>query len=259
MKDKNIKTAIDTVIEQFAPIGLEEMDSVKLLNRTDKKFVLPICKLTDILADMHDKYRLLYINDISKQSYYTIYFDTPDQKMYVEHQNGKLNRFKVRYRNYESTNAGFLEIKFKNNKGRTEKRRISFDYPVKNLSEANEFLQKNSPYKAEDLLPISEVRYIRLTFVNIANGERVTVDYNLQVNMFNHNEQSEDFDHICIIEVKRDKNSGISGIADILLKHRVTSNGMSKYCIGLAAVSDDIKKNRFKQKLRNLEKLRSDN
>jgi hypothetical protein len=33
--------------------------------------------------------------------------------MYMSHQNGKLNRYKIRHRTYLSTNAEFLEIKLK--------------------------------------------------------------------------------------------------------------------------------------------------
>ena len=40
------------------------------------------------------------------------------------HQNKKLNRYKIRQREYLISDISFFEIKFKSNKGRTIKKRI---------------------------------------------------------------------------------------------------------------------------------------
>jgi hypothetical protein len=63
-----------------------------------------------------------------------------------------------------------------------------------------------------------------------------------------------DFSHVCIIELNV-INQHLTLIAIVLLKHRVFQRGMSKYSIGTAAIYD-IKKNRFKKKLRFIEKLK---
>lgn len=39
---------------------------------------------------------------------------------YHDHHNGKLNRFKIRQREYMDTKTSFLEVKFKNNQRRTQ-------------------------------------------------------------------------------------------------------------------------------------------
>lgn len=248
---------VDEILKKFDRIGLEDMESVKLLNRTDTKFVFSISKLPAILDDLSSTYKLVYINDLAQQPYYTVYFDTPDCGMYIAHQNGKLNRYKIRYRNYLASDLGFLEIKFKNNKGRTAKKRIRFDLKKQNIHEATDFLQENSPYSSGDIQPQSVVRYTRLTLVNLISGERVTVDYDLRVSDFDDNEKKSDLNHICIIEVKRDKSSAESIVTKTLLKHRVFTSGMSKYCIGMASINEDLKQNRFKTKLRQLEKLKN--
>lgn len=253
---KAIIDKLDTLLEEFEPIGLSDMESVKLLNRTDTKFVFSINRLPGILQDLMGNYKLVYINDLAQQPYYTVYFDTPECAMYLTHQNGKLHRYKIRYRNYESTNTGFLEIKLKNNKGRTQKKRIPFNFETNSIDKANNFLQTNSPYSSDDIVPQSIVKYTRLTLVNIENGERVTVDYNLRVKEYEDRDNISNFSHIAIIEVKRDKSNTSSVITNTLLKHRIFKSGMSKYCIGMASIHDALKKNTFKQKLRKLDKIK---
>jgi len=245
-------TLVD-IINSFKPISLEEMDSVKLLVRNDYKFITTIPTLYAILNDLNDEYTILTINQNPFQEYKTIYFDTAEDSMYMSHQNGKLNRYKIRHRTYLSTNAEFLEIKFKTNKGKTFKKRIPF--PIsKDLTEANDFITKNSPYSGEQLRHKSLVEYTRLTLVNLAQGERATIDIDLHVTNCETNE-TVDFSHVCIIELKRDKSTSNSKLQSVLLKHRVFQRGMSKYSIGTAAIYD-IKKNRFKKKLRFIEKLK---
>ncbi|MDR0941568.1 MAG: polyphosphate polymerase domain-containing protein [Bacteroidales bacterium] len=246
--------AIQPIIDTMPPISLNEMDSVKLLVRTDTKYVFPIAKLQAILCDAATEYSVLHINETPYQSYKTVYFDTPDNRMYLAHQNKRVNRYKVRHRTYCSTLTEFLEIKFKNNKGVTKKKRTQFQFS-ENLTEANEFLLKHTPFDSCDLFPKTAVQCERITLVNLTNAERVTIDVNLQVGQYKKDE-SLDFSHICIIELKRDKSAGTSSMLPILKKHKIQQTGMSKYAIGTAALHDNIKKNNFKKKLRLIEKYK---
>ena len=91
---------IDEMLASFEPISLEKMDEVKLLNRMDSKFVLNAGKLQEILAQLHSSYYVLEINHIRLQRYETLYFDTPEHRLYLNHHNKHLNRFKVRSRKY---------------------------------------------------------------------------------------------------------------------------------------------------------------
>lgn len=245
---------IKDIVSLMKPISLEEMDSVKLLNRIDSKYILNAAKLPSILKELTESYAILYINETPYQDYKTIYFDTNDCHMYNAHQCGRTNRYKVRHRTYLSTNAEYLEIKFKTNKGKTFKKRMKFPYS-QDLSGANEFLQKNSPFKGNELFPKSLVEYTRLTLVNLEQGERATIDINLIVTNEVGN-KSIDFSHVCIIELKRDSNGNNSFIQAALKKHRVFQKSMSKYSIGTAAVDEKLRINRFKKKLRYIEKLK---
>lgn len=246
--------SVQEIVDAMRPITLDEMDSVKLLNRTDTKYVFCRTQLADVLSYIAPNYAVLHINNTPYQKYKTTYFDTADDKMYIAHQNGKLNRYKVRHRTYLSTGAEFLEIKFKNNKGRTKKKRIEFPF-VNPLYEANEFIKKHSPFTGEQLFPKTLVEYTRVTLVDLVHGERCTVDTDLMVTNCITGEKA-DFSHICIIELKRDKSSAVSYMQEALLKNRIFRRGMSKYAIGTAVVYKEIKKNRFKKKIRYIDKLK---
>ena len=111
-------------ISLFEPISLSEMDSVKLMNRSDTKFVFSNQTLLQTLPKLQGYYRVLEIENIRLSSYQSLYYDTEDFQFYHQHHNGKTNRNKVRYREYIDSGISFLEIKHKNNKGKTIKKRI---------------------------------------------------------------------------------------------------------------------------------------
>src|SRR5687767_7859268 len=118
---------IDSISEallQFAPISLDEMDGVKLMDRTDTKFLFKAEQLPAFLEQLATSYRVLEINDRRICRYETLYFDTADFQLYLCHQNGKLNRYKVRFRRYVESDVSYFEVKLKNNKGRTIKTRV---------------------------------------------------------------------------------------------------------------------------------------
>ena len=143
---------IENIAKQFEPISLKEMDNVKLMNRVDTKFICSIEQLPVILNDISDRYKILEINKQRIMHYRTKYYDTPDFKMFIAHQNGKLNRYKVREREYVISGLSFLEVKFKNNKRRTLKSRIvkSDNCPDFNIKEVD-FLNYKSPFSVDDL------------------------------------------------------------------------------------------------------------
>ncbi|MFO7869405.1 MAG: polyphosphate polymerase domain-containing protein [Bacteroidales bacterium] len=245
---------ITHIVSEIKPISLDEMDSVKLLNRTDTKFVFAAHKLPSILEYVKNDYAVLHVDGNPFQKYETIYYDTPDKKMYHIHQAGKVNRYKVRHRTYLSSGIAFLEIKFKNNKKVTFKKRIPYDIS-QGLKPAQDFLQTHSPFSWYELNPASIVSYTRITLVDLKQGERITIDSDLSItNAQTHN--CADFSHVCIIELKREKGKSNTSMAKALRKNRVFQKSMSKYAIGTAASHNDVRLNRFKKKLRYIEKLK---
>lgn len=112
-------------LNQFNNINLEDLNQVKLLNRKDTKYIFHENNLPNLLNKLSSSFKILEINNKRKFFYESIYFDTDDFMFYNQHHNEKRSRFKVRFRKYDATNNVFFEIKKKNNKNRTIKKRIS--------------------------------------------------------------------------------------------------------------------------------------
>ncbi len=249
---------INEVVKSYNAVSLEDMDSVKLMNRTDTKYVFDINKLPLILEDSKEYYSILEISSERQLEYKTLYFDTDDFRMYTAHQNGKLNRYKVRHREYLISNISFLEVKFKNNKGRTIKKRIKRDKIESEFANKSvEFIKKISSLSPDDLKPKLYSNFKRITLVHKEKKERITLDVNLNFNHFESNETIE-LPFLGIAEVKQDGYSGSSDLIKILRKNKVYPTGMSKYCIGTILLNKQLKYNNFKSKLLTLNKLSND-
>ena len=70
------------------------MDSVRLMNRTDTKFVFELDLLAKVLDEIKPHYYVLDINDKRMSSYRSLYFDTDDFEFYFEHHNGRQTAIK---------------------------------------------------------------------------------------------------------------------------------------------------------------------
>ena len=111
-------------LQALAPITLDEMASVKLMNRIDSKYLTDEKTLLGILADAAAAgYRVLVADGARISPYDSVYFDTEGLRMFSDHHNKRLRRQKVRTRAYVNSGDAFLEIKRKNNRGRTKKKR----------------------------------------------------------------------------------------------------------------------------------------
>ncbi|MBK7667231.1 MAG: VTC domain-containing protein [Sphingobacteriaceae bacterium] len=116
--------SVADILNSFESITLAEMDKAKLMDRTDTKFTFSEENLKKVLTEVKSDYKILEIENCRMSTYQTLYYDTSDLSLYLKHHNGKLNRYKIRHRTYVESKLGFLEVKFKNNKGRTIKVRI---------------------------------------------------------------------------------------------------------------------------------------
>jgi hypothetical protein len=248
--------AIQQVWMEFSPISLDEMDSVKLLDRFDRKFVMQVSQLPEILLHASKHYHILVIDNIRIFEYRTQYYDTPEYRMYLNHHNQKLNRYKVRKREYLSTGQIFFEIKFKSNKGRTRKKRVEITNPgLKLCKDEKKFLKKNSPYKSKNIEPKLRNLFSRITLVSKQTPERVTIDMDITYQL---NGSDLTLPFLTIVEIKMGRSSGISRLERILRDRNITPYKISKYCIGSVLLKKELKSNRFKNKIITLNKLRND-
>lgn len=245
------------ILSQFDPITLEEMKAVKLMNRIDEKYLLTLEQLQLLFEFALKDYYIQEIDGCRLAQYHTRYYDTPNHEMYHIHLSGKKVREKIRVRTYIDSNLIFLEVKNKNNKGRTKKKRIEISDPD-NLDQSfiHEFLSKHAWYALDDIALSLENRFSRVTLVNRARTERLTIDLGVWFhNIRTGNEYL--LKHVAIVELKRDGRV-FSPIRRILRDMRIKPQGFSKYCMGCVFTNPSLKHNRFKERKLKVMKLNSD-
>lgn len=237
----------------FTPIRLEEMDQVKLMNRTDTKYWFNESHLPALLEAVQENYFILNMDNKVALPYSTTYYDTDENRMFGAHHNGKLNRYKVRRRTYVSSGISFLEVKFKSNKGRTIKKRVPGDCKTINFTEQElVFLGGHTPFSGAELQPSLINNFSRITLVNKNFKERCTIDFNLQ---FKTEDNFVGLNNLVIVEVKSEGSPSASPFARALRDYRIKTSGFSKYCVGRTVTDSSLKRNAFKHKIRRIEKV----
>ena len=244
---------MNTIINSFTPIGLDEMSSVKLMNRVDTKFVTTLPRLMQLLEMARREYFMQEIDGERNSHYTTLYYDTPALDMYIMHHNGCLARQKVRLRQYVDSGLMFLEVKNKNNHRRTRKKRITVDEMNIEGAHKHEFLEKLCWCDVDMLQPSLQNWFSRMTLVNKAKTERVTIDTGLNFHNFVTGKDTS-LDQAVIVELKRDGNVK-SPLLNMLRDLHIHPHGFSKYCMGTALSNPSVKQNRLKEKLRYVDKL----
>ena len=243
------------IVQGMNPITLDEMSGVKLMNRIDTKYVVTEKQLRDILARICDAYYAQEVEGNRLSPYSTVYYDTPDLTMYLIHHNRHLVRDKVRVRTYVDSHLTFCEVKHKNNKGRTKKKRIVVE-PVPNIidnPEAAAFLAEKQPYPVGTLSPHLVTIFDRFTLVNYGKTERLTIDCNLHFENLRSGTTAS-MAPLAVMELKQDGRAR-SLLKDVLFEMRIHPFKISKYCIGTCMTRPDVKQNRFKKKLRRINRL----
>ena len=244
---------MEELLFSFAPITLDEMSSVKLMNRTDTKFVTSMPKLLRLLEMAQDDYYAQEIDGERNMLYDTTYFDTRDFEMFKEHQHGHTNRQKIRFRTYVSSDLQFMEVKTKNNHGRTKKKRIEVsDMDISDPTK-HEFLVRHLHFDVDTLIPHMHNHFHRITLVNRQKTERLTIDTALHF----HNVQTDvdrDMGPLVIVELKRD-GLCYSPVLEMLRQLHIHPHGFSKYCMGAALTNDALPVHNFKPKLSDVARI----
>lgn len=246
------------ILDQMQTIGLDDMKAVRLMNRVDQKYMASADMLEELLSRVVDGYFVQQIGGELIAPYHTLYFDTDELAMYTMHHNQKLNRQKLRVRCYRSTDTTFFEIKNKVNNGNTHKVRIPIAPAMfercHEVPEICSFVASNTPYTFGGLRPYLENRFQRITLVNRAMSERVTIDSCIAF----HNRATgidADISRLLVIEVKHEAGAPTSLVELALHELHVLPRRMSKYCIGTALTNPSAKYNRFKPKLLFINKI----
>ncbi len=241
------------IVADFLPISLDEMDDVKLMSRTDTKFAFKANKMPLLLQKLLPFYRVLAIDGKLIHDYKSLYYDTDNRKFYLDHHNGRVNRNKIRFREYVGSKLTFLEIKRKNNKGKTIKKRMKVDAISNELSEKQQNYIEKIIGRPMDVNAKQWINFSRITFVHKTQKERLTIDVNLT---FENSNEKGDMKHIVIAEVKQERMSRSSDFMRIAKEMHILPIRISKYCLTTLALNPKLKKNRFKKKVLFINKLK---
>ncbi len=249
-------SALGAVLGQYRPIELTEIEPASLLERYDRKFLLTESKALSIAEQLTDSYRILTIDGIVLQTYSTLYFDTPGFDFYLLQVNQRANQYKVRVRTYEDTHTSFLEIKRKNHQKQTYKERVKLEADMPVLDEScSQWLKQHIPGFESELQPVMFNSYRRTILVNLKNRERVSLDFGLS---FASPDKLIFTPGLVIAEIKRLNPHQASRAAEIFKSNSLRSCGFSKYGAGIALTYKQLKNNRMKSKLRQIEKITKD-
>ncbi len=259
----NIDRRINELLEQLEPITLEQMKEIRLMNRTDTKFVTTKERLIRLMELCQGHYYAQFHCGSRIASYKTTYWDTDECFYYLQHHNGRAPRQKVRVRTYMDSHDTFLEVKTKNNHRRTKKKRIKVESQNVRADEigdmkgcaimVDDFLREQVCRNLEEIHPTVQNRFHRITLVNYGKSERLTIDFDIHFHNFD-TDREDNTGNLVIVELKRDGNV-YSPILAMLRDLRIKPHGFSKYCIGSVLTNPDLKRNRFKPKLKSLQKI----
>lgn len=253
-------TLTETVIKDIgiASIGLSDVGDAQFMRRVDNKYIIPASEALELLTNIKEHYYIVENNGFLIPEYLSEYFDTQEMTMYLDHHNQRGKRYKIRIRQYAASGDTFLEVKLRIPSGETLKKRIELDNPSIHNPVVREFIESKSPYMADTLQKIMITRFNRITLVANGYNERVTMDFNINLQSATKHTSVNLFE-TCIVESKRNKYSPGSKISEFLKHKGYRSSGFSKYSIGCALLHDDLKKNNFKAIIHQLKKQYHEN
>jgi len=245
--------SLNQQIAAFEPISLAEMENVQLMDRIDTKFLITEKQLEQLLAQMPEHYRALQVNNNKLSTYHSVYFDTDKLHFYHNHHRDLGKRVKVRMRSYVQSNLHFLEVKHKNNKGLTSKKRVVIPEITELLNHEHLlFLHSQLPAHLQLTKTLTN-EFNRLTLVNKHETERVTIDTGLRFN--NGKVLGFGNEKLVVVEIKQEGNLKNTPFVSALKEKGLKPFGFSKYCMGLAMENPSLKQNLFKQKFLKIKKI----
>lgn len=250
-------TTTDWLVAPFHPIGLDALNAkASMLERLDNKYVVTAGTLAEALPALTEAFDVLEIDGQRAFTYDTCYFDDAQRRSYYDHHQGRRRRMKVRIRRYNDAGLCFVEVKLKDRRGATVKRRLR--YPSENFGLLDDAALAHVETSYRDLYgepferplePVLSMRYRRVTLVARAGGERLTIDSGIR--FVTASGEHGTGDHTFIVETK---SANGNGLADAVLRrlHQHPTNGCSKYCVGMSVTGAVSRFNRFRPALRKL-------
>jgi len=239
-------------LAQFAAIEVSDYSRINFNEAKETKFILNANKLKEVLDDISDRYFVLEIKGNRILKCNSEYYDTADYQLYMAYHNGSADRYLIKKNEIEGIKTSSLEIKFQSNKGEISK--VKYKNKDTNLegNKTKEFVRENSPFNPGVLKKMLKNSYYRIVLIHKTVKEKITIDIDM---MLSHMQFQMELPHLAIVEVKQEKLAIFSDFIISLRKLNIQKTSLSKYCIGVALLNRDVKKNNFKSKLLAISKI----
>jgi hypothetical protein len=228
------------------------VEARSLQQRIDRKFLFGADDIACLLAHLRHSHCVLRAGDQFWARYQSVYFDTPDRDLYHAHRCDRRPRYKVRIRHHVDRELSFLEVKRKDNTGRTAKHRLALPFGHVDLrSRERAFIEAHAPLSGKCLLPRVAISFRRLTLVGSVLDERVTFDRGLTVAA---GPAVGALGRVVIAEVKQARCVNHVGAVEGFRRSHGREVALSKYCLATMLVAP-VPANVFKPALRAIERL----
>jgi hypothetical protein len=161
-------------------VGLGELQATAALQtRRDRKYLLDPRQVETLLDELPATVRVLEIGGAREFGYESVYFDTPALASYLGAARRRPHRFKVRSRLYTESRLCQLEVKTRDRRRLTVKRRAGYDPRLHGVltAPARDAVGRVPQVGAlaAALAPRLVTRYRRSTLLQV-DGTRVTLD-----------------------------------------------------------------------------------
>lgn len=246
-------------LSRFDCLSLQDLNAkAAMLERLDNKYIVSAAQLRLALDEFRHLFDVLEIEGRRAFSYATRYYDSEELWTYHAHHQGRRKRSKVRVREYLDAGFSYLEVKLKDKRKITVKKRLKVPTDLMQLdARCIDFVESchddlyGEPF-GRPLQPVIDMEYKRITLVAKEGGERMTID--TQIDFHAAKVRRHVPGNMFIIETKSARGNGI---ADRIMRshHLHPTARCSKYCIGMAALKQVKRHNHFLPALRRLKLL----
>ncbi len=244
--------SIQAALGHFDTTNLKTLSGRQFRKRYERKYILHQSQLSLLLERARGNYAVLEVNHTRMQFYTSQYFDTGNADMFHHHHDARFPRFKVRYRTYHVNGLTFLEVKRKDDQGRSFKKRIRSGKERSSIDVAKEmdFISKNTPYHPATLLPCLKNDFYRITLAGTETGERITLDAG--ISFYSEGNVRKDLDGIAVIEVKTGSDDPGTSFEALIPGNPGSESSFSKYCTGRILLDPGLTSENFRPVLRRI-------
>jgi hypothetical protein len=235
-------------LRQFTATSYADYHIKSFEGSSESKFILGAKELNKVLEEIKDLYFIVEIEGKRIFKYTSEYFDTEDYSLYMAHHNGNADRYLIKSNEIEGLRDRLFEIKHKSNKGEMFKHKASENSNGK----ISELIQQKTPFEPGSLKKMLENQFYRIILIHKTLGEKVTIDLDLQLSDINHKIK---LPYLAIVELRQKKYSFSSDFVLSLRRHNIQKTSLNRYCIGVALLNKNVKKNKFKAKLLAIHKI----